>query len=71
MSAMPTPTLGRTTFRTSGAGEIDLPDDLVDRVRAFLEEHPEEPGDGAVASLVDHALAGAGPDHRSSRAPPE
>ena len=52
------------------AAEIDLPDDLLDHVRAYLREHPEEPWDGAVASLVDHPLAGAGPDDRSGRAPP-
>jgi hypothetical protein len=52
------------------AAEIDLPADLLDHVRAYLREHREEPWDGAVASLVDHPLAGAGPDDRSGRAPP-
>lgn len=52
------------------AAEIDLPDDLVDRVRAYLEEHPEEPWDSAIARLADEVLPGAGSDHGSSRAPP-
>jgi DNA topoisomerase VI subunit B len=38
------------------AAEIDVPDLLVDRVRAYLEEHPEEPWDSAIASLADHVL---------------
>jgi len=52
------------------AAEIDLPDDLVERVRAFLEEHPEEPWDGAIARLAEDVLPRAGCDHGSSQAPP-
>jgi hypothetical protein len=52
------------------AAEVDLPDDLVDRVRAYLEEHPEEPWDSAIARLAEDVLPGAGSDHGSSRAPP-
>jgi hypothetical protein len=47
------------------AAEIDLPDDLVDRVREYLGEHPEAPWDAAVARLVDNALPSAGSDGRS------
>jgi DNA topoisomerase VI subunit B len=53
------------------AAEIDLPDDLVGRVRAYLEEHPEEPWDAAIARLADDVLPGAGSDHGSSREPPQ
>lgn len=52
------------------AAGIELPEHVVDQVRAYLREHPEEPWDTAVASLVDHALSGAGPDERLGRAPP-
>ena len=44
------------------AAEIDVPDLLVERVRAYLKEHPEEPWDAAIASLAGHALSGAGRD---------
>jgi DNA topoisomerase VI subunit B len=44
------------------AAEIDVPDLLVDRVRAYLKEHPEEPWDSAIASLADHELADGGRD---------
>jgi DNA topoisomerase VI subunit B len=53
------------------AAEVDLPDDLVERVRAYLEEHPEEPWDSAIARLAEDVLPGAGSDHGSSRAPPQ
>jgi hypothetical protein len=35
------------------AEAVDVPDDLDEQVRDYLEEHPEEPWDSAVASLVD------------------
>ena len=35
------------------AEAVDVPDDLDEQVRVYLEEHPEEPWDSAVASLVD------------------
>jgi DNA topoisomerase VI subunit B len=44
------------------AAEIDVPDLLVERVRAYLAKHPEEPWDDAIASLAGHALPGAGRD---------
>ena len=53
------------------AAAIDLPDNLVDRVRAHLQEHPEEPWDAAVAVLVEDVPPDAGSEHRSSRAPPQ
>jgi hypothetical protein len=52
------------------AAEIDLPVDLVDRVRAYLEEHPEEAWGGAIARLVEGVLPGAGSDHGPSRLSP-
>jgi hypothetical protein len=52
------------------AAEIDLPDDLVGCVRAYLQEHPEEPWDAAVATLAHNALAGAGSDDTSGRERP-
>jgi hypothetical protein len=53
------------------AAEIDLPDHLVDRVRAYLQEHPAEQWDAAIARVAEDVLPGAGSDHGSSRAPPQ
>ena len=52
------------------SAEFDLPDDLVDRVRAYLEGHPDKAWDAAIARLADGVLPGAESDDRSSRAPP-
>ena len=53
------------------AAAIDLPENLVDRLRTYLDEHPEEPWDSAIAGLAEDVLPGAGSDHGSSRAPPQ
>jgi len=53
------------------ATEIDVPDLLVDRVRAYLEEHPEEPWDSAIASLAGHALQRAQRDALPGQAGPD
>ena len=53
------------------AAAIELPEDLVDRVRTYLDEHPEEPWDSAIAGLAEDVLPGAGSDHGSNRAPPQ
>jgi hypothetical protein len=53
------------------AAAIELPEDLVDRVRTYLDEHPEEPWDSAIACLAEDVLPGAGSDHGSNRAPPQ
>jgi hypothetical protein len=53
------------------AAAIDLPENLVDRLRTYLDEHPEEPWDSAIAGLAEDVLLGAGSDHGSSRAPPQ
>ena len=44
------------------AAAIELPEDLVDRVRTYLDEHPEEPWDSAIAGLAEDVLPGAGSD---------
>jgi len=53
------------------AAAIELPEDLVDRVRDYLDEHPEKPWDSGIARLAENFLPGAGSDHGSSRAPPQ
>ena len=53
------------------AAAIELPEDLVDRVRDCLDEPPEKGWDAAIARLADDVLPGAGSDRGSSRAPPE
>jgi hypothetical protein len=53
------------------AAAIELPENLVDRVRDCLDEPPEKGWDSGIARLADDVLPGAGSDHGSSRAPPE
>ena len=53
------------------AAAIELPEDLVDRVRDCLDEPPEKGWDSAIAGLAEDVLPGAGSDHGSSRAPPQ
>jgi hypothetical protein len=53
------------------AAAIELPEDLVDRVRDCLDEPPEKGWDSGIARLAEDVLPGAGSDHGTSRAPPE